>query len=1251
MSKYCCFFCPKPDSTQKELSAPCPQCSRGYDFPLRFPPKAIGEYRILESKGRGFYGATYVAERGFLKIRCVLKITPVALYDHFKKDFQAECVLHAKLAEGASHIVAIRSAFDETVVYSDPEGTAMHCHVAELDFVRGELLRDYINGEALATAPIIGQIAIDLLNLRAELEEKELNHNDLHAENLIVEQLHARRADGALDDSIRLKAIDLGSVSDASKSDTQLSRTGDLSWMANHIELLLERFLSNPDIIDDKNNRIALALQSVVHGMAASPEMHRLPDTSDLVEQIKESFYRAINPWKPWRSPLSLRNFGEHYNAQTLDSWNAPALLVDPGGHWMREVSKPGPQIITGMRGCGKTLLLRSLEFHARANQLDEPIEQVLDRLKSDKFVGLFVWAQRLLDLKEGSLLTDNHRLTRLFIHFGLQTVRALFHLRDLDSSAVSPGAHEFLARGIGDYLDCQDSLSESTSLDDLERRVEKLAVAITRQHDAFAISGTAADVFSHLAEQIRRCAAIWSESTVLFLLDDVSTRYLDLEKVENVLSSLLFSNPICAFKFTSEWQTIELGLKSPGRNHPVRIDRDLSLFDLGAEVYRTITQKGKGHGSEFVEEILAHRAKYYAFHPPEKRPSELLGSVPLETIAREIANSSESSKQRKEVYRGMTCLARVCVGDIGDVIKLYDEIIKRWSNQGKGPIPQRIQSECFQDLSSRRLYDLNRRAGYFKDNAKTFAEASHELLVRSYRDADDKLKVRLRQYTSIYVRITTENEESTLKQIDRLRELIDAGVFVFAGGAPRTKTKDSNPIRQFKLSYRKIYGLANYIGLAERDRFELSGEELAEWLEHPERGKEILLRNLGGVEPELEYPDSEEDSSDEPPSKTQDVSGIRASQRPSPRFEEQDLFAAVPTAPETSSSTEDSKVLDDSNSQSRVKPIPVRINFELRELKPEELVQLGSKSVLTGLGFEERTLASNKFLSQWLTNSNVYAVKYDLAGFSKQILQSWEEAKSNLVIVDYSDLREPNNIPDSEVIDISGLPKPVIFYAVRQALIKHKRVVICYAEAEHSYPLKSDLDQIMQAETQQDPDLLLSSLSGVLKGEKGPYEPVALLSSGTDESRERALIAFPSPKHERIFALLDNRDYERIEVLSPEPNNPRARVSQIAGELIAKNYPNTHVSTINLYDLAETIKVCDEFYLALYALRGYNLEVSLTGSKLQTVAVAVLSAARHVPQAWYVRPKEFDENRFTSGTRNIKIFQISLKDSVSQDS
>ena len=62
----------------------------------------------------------------------------------------------------------------------------------------------------------------------------------------------------------------------------------------------------------------------------------------------------------------------------------------------------------------------------------------------------------------------------------------------------------------------------------------------------------------------------------------------------------------------------------------------------------------------------------------------------------------------------------------------------------------------------------------------------------------------------------------------------------------PRTKTRDSNPTHQFILTYRKLYGLSSFIGLSNRDRFELSGQDLIAWLKDPANGADILGRNLG---------------------------------------------------------------------------------------------------------------------------------------------------------------------------------------------------------------------------------------------------------------------------------------------------------------------------------------------------------------------------------------------------------------------
>jgi hypothetical protein len=1225
MGKYCCFFCPSKDYAEKSLEQECPSCGRPYGSALIDKPDTIGQYRVVKALGRGFYGAAYVAERGAFRKSYVLKISPVEFYPFFgKASFAAETEMHAILAKTAEHVAGIDDAFDDDIMFGDGK-TTLRCHVTVLDYVEGDLLKEYIDGGIVANAANVCQIAVDLLRIRAEFEAHHLNHNDLHAENLIVERLapQARRVD-AIDGSIRVKAIDLGSISDGSKSTDE--RLGDMYSIAIHVDKLLDRLLARQTELNDRDCRTALALQGIVHGLLSEVQKSRHPNFEDLEAQIKEAYYRASQPWHPWSSPLNLKGFGDHYNAQTLVSWDVPRLLVDPQNRWLAEVTKPGPQIITGMRGCGKTMLLRALDIHARAARLgEESTQAVIARIREDRFVGLFVSAMRLLELRHSTTKIE-HRLTKLFVYYALQAARALMHLRDVDESVLAPAAHTRLAEAVAAHLEGAEDVLNSSSLEDLERRMERYAILASRGVSAIEVKQAPTEVFQRLADSLRGCASVLADATVLFLLDDVSTRYLEVERVEELLSALLFQAPNCAFKCTSEWQTIELGLRSPGRIHPSRIDRDLAVFDLGADVFETINGNGKDKGTDFVEQILRQRARYHAAHP-SIGPRELLGDVPLEQVAREIATSSNTSRDRKQAYRGLSCLTNVCVGDIGDVIKLYEEILKQacaGQREMSVPVPPAIQADCFQTLSSRRIYDLNRRGGYYMNHALAFSQAAHELLVRSAKKGTKKgAATRLRQYSSIYVRVSADSPESLSLQIEKLRDLIDAGVFVYADSSPRSKTKDSNPIQQFKLSYRKIYGLAAYIGLSDRDRFELSGKDLLDWLTAP--SKEVLLRNQIG------------DEAEEPIQGSDDVA-------PSALAENELSGSAGKVGAQAQESLfGDGMAVEVVERIRRLKGASAKpLDFSISELQPDELGSLGVKSVLSGLGFEERTLRSNDILSGGLDSVDVQLVQYDVAGYGGAIESFWRDRGHRPSTLAYE--KAVGGICELEglcLVDISGLSKPIIFTTVRRELQRKGRVIVFHMAAQTHYPLEEDLNKLFAAERGNDPVAFLDSLGDVLKGEVGPYSERKLLDEAVDISRNRALIAFSSAKHERLFSLLDRREFDYIDVVVHTDDSPRSRVAKLAADFVSQNYQNTRLTPVSTTPLVDIVKALDEMYLDLYGTSGANVELGLTGSKSQTVASAVLASGRKVAQTWYLSPAEFDEKRFTRGVGEAQIYDI----------
>jgi len=1218
MQNYCCFFCPLKDKNEKKMDDVCPTCNRRYSYPLDFPPKEVGSYQVIKPLSRGFYGATYIAKTGAFSKKIVLKVTPVSFYDFFaKRSFEQETDLHFRVAKDADHVVGIEDRFDAVIRFSD--GEEINCHIAVLEFVDGISLVDYLSGSLKLKSSEIFQVAIDLLKIRGEFYEKELNHNDLHANNLIVEQLSPGVVrSSAISQTIRLKAIDLGSIAEQDLRSEE--RKGDLEHISDHVENLLEILLKFPSDIEDREYRTALALQQIVSGMRADSVNSRSPETKDLIRKIEQAYYRASRHWRPWSQGLRFKGFGDDYNAQTLDSWNVPKLLVDPDGHWLAEVSKPGPQIITGMRGCGKTMLLRALDIHARASGQDgEHAKKILERLAQDRYVGLFVSAQRLLELRSSSFKIQNW-LARLFVNYSLQASRALLHIQDLDREALAPGAHSTLAHSVADVLSGVDHLLEVKSVEELEAQLERLAVKINRDSESFSISLAPAQAFGHLASQIRFCSSVFSESMILFLLDDVSTRYLALDGISELLSSLLFQSPVCAFKFTSEWQTIELGLQSPGRNHPVRIDRDVSVFDLGADVYKTIAST-KGRGNDFVESILIQRSRFHVAEASNYRPKTLLGDVTLERVAEEIASSGVTSSKRKQSYRGLTCLTSVCVGDIGDVIKLYEQILRRSEMSGRliTPIPNSIQSECFLDISSKRIYDLDRRTKSFKKHALSFASAANNMLVASYRYKKNKGgSARIRQYSSIYVRVSDGDESDQQRQIDDLRELIDAGVFVYSGGAARTKTRDPNPIQQFKLSYRKIYGLASFIGLADRDRFELSGDSLKRWLEEP--SEEILLRDQGELREAADVVDSDNGL----PEDIQDV----ANEPMNPGFYQESLFDSPRRIQKNAYSRRD---------QPKVKDIDCSIErIAMNGLESFE-------SLLCGFGFEDRTLESTKRISRNLSVKNLYGVEYSFPGHKEKMKKIWERkgAKVHSIKYDPGTFTLPGGSPT--LIDISGLSKPVIFLSIRQQLLEFGSAYVVHTAASKHYPTTADLQTVWGHSQGGDHVLFLERLATLLKGEKGPYTQVPLLKNSVDQSRLRALLSFSSAKHERLFSLLDSRDYDVVQILASDGDELRSKVSQVASDFVSQKVQNATSFSVNASELSETLSAMDMCYIDMYQSKGANVEIGLTGSKIQAVASAIVCARRKVSEVWYTSPAEFDPDRFSEGVGRTRVIKISL--------
>ncbi len=1200
--KFCCFRCPKPDFDIKVINELCPDCGHPYNFELENPPEKIGDYRIVRALGRGFYGATFVAERmGPIPRKYVLKVVPKENYEEFGKDFSEECETHARTANGADFIVDIVDAFDGHAKFGDCE---LEVHVAVLEYLDGKPLQKYLDEKSQLSAGLVAQIACDLVKVVHELRARSQNHNDFHAGNILIEELTRERyRDAALEPSVRAVAIDLGSTSGDRRSGGEYK--SDLHWVAEHIDILSSNLLERMDgEVDDLDARVALSLKDVAASISAPVETQRTPPAEEIVRTIEQAYYRSGEPWRPWRSPLVFKNFGESYNAQTLAPWHIPQLLVDPEGDWQRRASSKGPLIVTGMRGCGKTMLLRSLQFHARAMQKrDETEEQVIARLQSDGFVGLFVSAQILVDSGTVEGTPNNKLFARLLLAYALEATRSLAHLKDIKAELVSPQSPKLISDALSDLLTDFQIEVPGNSIERFEHVLVRKLLEVIKPDNSCTLDIHPSKAFPALAIAIAQCSKIWTETRILFLLDDVSTRYLEPSKIEEIFSAIIFQNTDqgtdCAFKLTSETQTIFLSLKSLGGVEYAAHWRDFETFDLGAEVYRRL--KGKG-GKAFIGEILSQRSQYYPSHP-KAHPSVILGDKKLNTLAAEIVANAAASSRRKSIYAGISALKAVCVGDIGSVISIYESIL----HQGKAvhPVSAEVQSQVFQDHCSRHLYVLDRRGSQLKNTAKSFASASHRAMINSYRKGETR---GLRQYTSIYVNVSAEEAGN---QSEQLRELVDAGVFVFHGGTPRSKTEHSDPVQQFKLVFRKIYGLADFIPLADRDRFELTGADLSQWLSAPTQGADLLNRNLGS-----EIDDEYEADEGETPFIQPEI----------PEKEQAEFDLSVPM------------VQSHAITNKHFFDIP-----RIVELSNDEVEQLQVDEILLGLGFEESCEKSVKSCFEMLSPARAKLIEYDVFGRAEAIKSIVQHRLRDVEIrkADALSFFEKGASSTCRLIDISGLAKPIIYRSIKQALQLEGFVYLAFTEPEVTSPKDEDLIEILKAQEQQ--ESVVDSLRQIVASEFPPYHSITVDSMESDATRSRALLAFSSSSHERLVHLVSENNFNHADLLTSSAGNSHSRIAAMVAKAAAREAESSEIVELDLMSPQEILKAIEHSYTQKYIDGGMNFEIGLTGGKLDTVASAAYCSRYPVNKVWYVRPNKFDPEKFSRGAKETRYFKISI--------
>jgi len=224
--------------------------------------------------------------------------------------------------------------------------------VLVFDFINGKSLREWIDDQELAVGDI-GWILTSLLYFRRDCLRKNLRHGDLHPGNIIIRdpEMGAPRA-------CEVMITDFG----IGYTGAVLQPKDDLSQIGHMATRMLQSVHRESLDHADRKKYEALCHSAALKSLRETSPVERGDEEEAperIIEELEQAERTAIAPES---SKLGRSHFGDYLASEQLgDRWTEWAELFVPDFPGYEDVVSRNTTVLTGTRGCGKTMVFRRL--------------------------------------------------------------------------------------------------------------------------------------------------------------------------------------------------------------------------------------------------------------------------------------------------------------------------------------------------------------------------------------------------------------------------------------------------------------------------------------------------------------------------------------------------------------------------------------------------------------------------------------------------------------------------------------------------------------------------------------------------------------------------------------------------------------------------------------------------------------------------------------------------------------------------
>lgn len=741
--------------------------------------------------------------------------------------------------------------FEEICEWRDP-AAGIDCIALISEFVAGPNLRKFIarNKNEVTISFVLSWLET-MLELFNEMKMCGVNHGDLHAGNILVEDRSAFSLRGP---KFAFRVTDFG-VSDA---------TSDRRFKDDYEQLadVLAQLLSAVDyqLWGPRDKYLFNVLRD---HFVARHLIERDPTRDPIARQPDKLFERLTQVAYEFEQPP------ENDNARLISPFDflsceqigdEPALLKALYSErflGLTEIESRNNVVVTGPRGCGKSTVFKCLSIEQRVRVNNSAPEEV-------SYIGIYYRCDDLYFAFPRYSFPPRPEGVDIPIHF----ITATLLIKLLSSIELWAKIHfpnEFnlqeshATRRLWDVLGLtapaepgSDSFrSLSTSLE-RERRKASEAQRFVHDLNRPLPNCFGAGALQSACETLISTLPFLRSRPIYFLIDDYSTPKVSRELQKSLNRVFMQRTSVCFFKLSTE---SPVSFVKCDFDEKIYVEsREFVLHNLGL-VY---LHSEIGPKLSFIEDVFRRRLGGTRSRFPAKELVELVGTNPAQNNnedARQIRNG-----QKIQIW-GKESLCKLCSGDIHYVINLVGDMVKAAGgvtvlehSEGDVKIPPSIQNRAIREGAGGFLRNLRGVPLHGENLVKiveAFGNVSQSLIKHRVSKNEDGAPPHQATRIEPYEPFTLSQDAQRLYD-----ELLRYSVFIedFRGKSRRGKVVPRLYLRRFLIPHFNLT-------FSTRDSVELEPKAFEQFLTTPKEFEErFRLRS-----PERDDPASPTETSHQP--------------------------------------------------------------------------------------------------------------------------------------------------------------------------------------------------------------------------------------------------------------------------------------------------------------------------------------------------------------------------------------------------